>query len=67
MQQKLDGWIERWVAVEYNAQMLESIWIRFLVTFPDPTEQTRADIGGGGKGLGKKLLKEQIALNQKLR
>jgi hypothetical protein len=22
MQQKLDGWIERWVAVEYNARML---------------------------------------------
>lgn len=36
MQQKLDGWIERWVAVEYNARMLGIDPDQIFAALPGP-------------------------------
>lgn len=36
MQQQLDGWIERWVAVEYNARMLGIDPDQIFAPLPEP-------------------------------
>lgn len=46
---KLDGWIERWAAVEYNARMLGIDADKIFATIP-PSDRERVGFGRGRKG-----------------
>gem|GEM_PF-1450259 len=46
MQQQLDGWVERWAAVEYNARMLGIDPDEIFAPLPEPQR-------GGGRGAQK--------------
>ncbi len=48
MKQKLDGWIERWAAVEYNARMLGIDPDEIFAPLPAPQR------GGAGRGTRRK-------------
>lgn len=49
LRRKLDGWIERWVAVEYNARMLGLDADKIFAPMPPP-DRMLANFGGGRNG-----------------